>query len=124
MLTIAKPLELRSQGVMGMNQRNVAYIGRYNDRKLYPNVDDKLKTKTLALKHGIAVPGLIGQIEHQYEVEAIFELLQEHQGFCIKPAKGSGGKGILVVTNVDESGYHKASGDVVDQDYIVRHTSG
>lgn len=32
---------------MGMNKRNGAYIGRYNDRSKYPLVDDKLKLKLL-----------------------------------------------------------------------------
>lgn len=108
---------------MGMNQRNFAYISRYNDRSLFPNVDDKLKTKELALDYDIAVPDLIGTVRFQHDVELVFETLKQHQGFCIKPAKGSGGKGILVVLDTDEEGYRKASGDHVSSDYIVRHIS-
>ena len=54
MFKLANPKTLRERGIMGMNQRNCAYIGRYNDRKLFPNVDDKTKTKTLAMEYGIA----------------------------------------------------------------------
>ena len=54
MFKLANPRILRERGIMGMNQRNCAYIGRYNDRKLFPNVDDKLKTKTLAMELGPA----------------------------------------------------------------------
>ncbi len=123
MFGLASRKKLRSRGVMGMNQRNVAFIAQYNDRKLYPNVDNKLKTKRLAQRHGIAVPELLGEVEIQHGVEEIFATLSEHQGFCIKPAKGSGGKGILVVTKIDDDGFHKASGELVDHDYIVRHIS-
>ena len=39
------PSKLRRQGILGMNSRNVDFIGRSNDRHLYPLVDNKLKTK-------------------------------------------------------------------------------
>ena len=117
------PFKLRQSGVMGMNQRNFSYIGKYNDRKLYPNVDDKLKTKNLALEHGIAVPHLIGVVRFQHEVKSVFDMLDKHNGFCIKPAKGSGGKGILVILQTDENGYKKTNGEYVSRDELVRHIS-
>lgn len=123
MFDFANPFRLRERGIMGMNQRNFSYISRYNDRRLFPNVDDKLKTKELALEYEIAVPDLIGTIRYQHDVELVFEMLEQHSGFCIKPAKGSGGKGILAVLSTDEKGYRKASGDYVSHDYIVRHIS-
>lgn len=118
-----KPFKLRDQGIMGMNQRNFSYIGKYNDRKLYPNVDDKLKTKNLAIEHDVAVPNLLGVIRFQHEVKNVFAILDKHQGFCIKPAKGSGGKGILVILKTDKNGYQKASGDYVSRDEVIRHIS-
>lgn len=123
MFSLANPLKMHRLGIMGMNQRNFSYIGRYNDRKLYPNVDDKLKTKKLGLEHGIAVPDLISIVRYQHEVKRVFKILDQHSGFCIKPAKGSGGKGILVVLSTDEKGYRKASGDYVTKVDIVRHIS-
>ena len=118
-----KPSELRKRGVMGMNQRNFSYIARYNDRKLYPNVDDKLKTKVLALEHGLAVPDLLGVVKYQHDVKGVFDILDNHKGFCIKPAKGSGGKGILVILDSNEKGYKKANGNIVSRDEIIRHIS-
>lgn len=120
---LINPSKLREQGVMGMNQRNFSYIGKYNDRKLYPNVDDKLKTKTLALEHDIAVPDLIGVVRYQHEVKNVFRILEQHTGFCIKPAKGSGGKGILVIIKTDEKGYQKSNGDYVSREELIRHIS-
>lgn len=117
------PFKLRDKGVMGMNQRNFSYIGKYNDRKLYPNVDDKLKTKTLALEHDIAVPHLIGVIRYQHEVKNVFSILEQHNGFCIKPAKGSGGKGILVILKTDKNGYQKSNGEYVIKAELIRHIS-
>lgn len=56
------PGKLHHKGIMGMNQRNHSYIGRYNDRSKYPLVDDKLKTKIIAQQHGATTPELIGVI--------------------------------------------------------------
>ena len=44
---------LSDEGVLGLNKRNGDYILRFNPRRLYPLVDDKLKTKRLALAAGI-----------------------------------------------------------------------
>jgi alpha-L-glutamate ligase-like protein len=114
---------LHSRGVIGMNRRNIHYIGRYNNRRLYPLVDDKLRTKLLAKEHGIATPGLIGTIRSQFEVARIARLVADQKGFVIKPAKGSGGKGILVVEHQDASGYVKPSGRVIDRGALERHVS-
>ena len=51
-----------------MNARNYYIIGKHNKRSLYPLVDDKVKTKTLANSIDINTPKMIGVIEHQYEV--------------------------------------------------------
>ncbi len=123
MFGLAKSSTLRARGVMGMNQRNISYIARYNDRSLYPNVDNKLRTKELALEEGIAVPDLLGTVSYQHDVEEVFDMLPKDQGFCIKPSKGSGGKGILVITSRDENGFMKASGSYVQEQDIVRHIS-
>lgn len=117
------PERLRTKGIIGMNRRNIRYIGRYNSRRLYPLVDDKLKTKLLAQKHGITTPALIGTVTTQFGIKRIREMLQGHQGFVIKPAKGSGGKGILVIDGVNGDRYFKPSGQALTHRDIERHTS-
>lgn len=47
----AKPRKLKQQGILGMNQRNNMYISRYNPRKLFPLVDNKLKIKQIGRAH-------------------------------------------------------------------------
>lgn len=114
---------LRRRGVLGMNQRNSAYIGRYNKRSLYPLVDDKLRTKQLAQKANIDVPTLIGVVREQHDVNDLTSLLCGRDGFCIKPAKGSGGKGILVIVRSDEEFFYKPSGSAITLADIERHIS-
>ncbi|WP_197038366.1 alpha-L-glutamate ligase-like protein [Billgrantia saliphila] len=117
------PSQLRQRGIIGMNRRNIRYIGRYNRRHLYPLVDDKLKTKLLAEKHGITSPALIGTVSTQFEIKGLGEMISGHDGFVIKPAKGSGGKGILVIERVDQDGFHKPSGARLSLEDLHRHVS-
>ena len=117
------PLKLKSRGIMGMNQRNHSYIGRYNDRSRYPLVDNKLKTKIIAERAGATVPALIGVIRHQAEVKNIHRIVKDWPGFVIKPAQGSGGKGILVVTSHRDGEYIKPSGHVLNKPDVERHIS-
>ena len=117
------PKRLAAKGVLGMNERNISYISRYNPRRLYPLVDDKLQTKELALEYGVTAPDLIGVVREQHQVSNLAEKLQGHNGFCIKPAHGSGGKGILVITRSDESGYYRANGQLLGIGALERHVS-
>jgi alpha-L-glutamate ligase-like protein len=114
---------LRQLGILGMNCRNVDFIGRYNPRRLYPLVDDKLKTKYLAQRHDIPVPGLCFVVREQYRIRKIEELLRPLAGFVVKPAKGSGGKGILVIKEQGAGYYLKASGKRLAIGDIKRHVS-
>lgn len=120
-LTSAK--KLRELGIIGMNQRNFGLISRYNPRHLYPLVDDKLKTKLLAQKAGITVPQLLGTVSYQHDVRQLRNILEPHAQFVIKPVKGSGGKGILVITEHDQNQYFKPSGEALRLIDIERHVS-
>ena len=73
--------KLRELGVLGINQRNADFIALYNPRQLYPLVDDKLKTKKLALQAGIAVPELYGAIEIPAQVKNLARLTEQHEDF-------------------------------------------
>ena len=120
---LASTKKLRSFGIIGMNQRNFGLVAKYNPRHLYPLVDDKLKTKLLAQAAGITVPMLLGTLHYQHDVKKLGELLSNYQQFVIKPVKGSGGKGILVITERDHNLYFKPSGDGITLAEIERHVS-
>ena len=49
--------------------------------------------------------------------------LADKPSFVIKPAQGSGGKGILVVTGRADGLFVKSSGLVIDEREIQKHTS-
>ncbi|CAM3602176.1 alpha-L-glutamate ligase-like protein [Parendozoicomonas haliclonae] len=115
--------KLKERGVLGMNRRNHAYIGRYNDRSLYPVVDDKVTSKKMAIAAGVAVPKLLHIIESIHELALYRSELEKLTEFVLKPAKGSGGKGIMVITGRDDKGWIKASGGRVTYSDLERHIS-
>ena len=106
-----------------MNARNLEFIGRYNRRSLYPLVDNKLSTKHLAQDHKLSTPALHLASSEQHEVAGAVDLLGTLDGFAIKPAKGSGGKGIWVITGRDDSDFVKSSGAIMTDSDLRRHMS-
>lgn len=114
---------LRENGVLGMNDRNYSVIAKYNKRSLYTLVDDKVKTKQLANEINISTPKMIGIIEHQYEVKNLIDIVKGHSTFVIKPAHGSGGKGVLVIKNFDGEKFCSASGEILTFKDVYQHVS-
>jgi len=122
-MKLANPFKLKALGIVGMNARNVDCIQKHNRRKFYPLVDDKVITKTIAENAGLTVPKLYSIIQCQYEVKNLEKRLQRFNDFVIKPSKGSGGNGILVITGKQGDLFVKPNGKTVNIDDIKRHIS-
>ncbi|MHA7815400.1 MAG: alpha-L-glutamate ligase-like protein [Pseudohaliea sp.] len=117
------PRRLERYGMLGMNARNLDFVQRYNERSHFPLVDDKLRTKLLAEEHGVPTPSLRLVLRAQHQVGRVGSRLEALEGFAMKPAKGSGGKGIWVIRRQDEDGWVKASGARVGLADLQRHLS-
>lgn len=115
--------KLKQAGIVGMNQRNADFIFRYNKRSLYPLVDDKVRTKYLAAASDIAVPELYGVIEIQHDVANFHDIVKDRDDFVIKPAHGSGGSGICVITGRLNNRYRQNSGELLTEDDIEYYVS-
>lgn len=114
---------LKNHGILSINQRNSDFVLRYNPRHLFPIVDDKLKTKKLALKAGIAVPPLYDTIETEQQIKTIEERLAQYDDFVIKPARGSGGDGILVFKDKVYGRYRQINGKLTTVQELSYHLS-
>lgn len=114
---------LKRYGVVGINGRNLNYVIAYNPRKYYPLVDNKIETKRLAKEAGISTPELYKIIEYQGQIHEKATWLDAHKEFVIKPAHGSGGNGIMVITGKTAEGYVKASGEIVTRQDLQYHIS-
>lgn len=108
-------------GLLGLNRRNADYTLNHNQRRLYPLVDDKLRTKQLAEQAGIAVPELYGVVEAAHQIRYWSDLLKGHSDFVVKPARGSGGEGVLVISGRLKDMYRMTNGELVSQSELNYH---
>jgi alpha-L-glutamate ligase-like protein len=114
---------LRQIGILGMNRRNAEYIMRSNPRSFFPLVDDKLKTKQLAEAHQIPTPPLYHVIEHHGDIPAFERALGDYKNFVVKPARGAGGSGIVLVKGHTLRGFIKQNDEVIPMKDLTYHIS-
>lgn len=118
------PRELRERGVVGINMRNARYLLPNNPRRLYRLVDDKLQTKALAEREGLSAPETYAVIRSPRDAARLEQKLAAHAAFVIKPACGSGGKGVLVIDGRDDQGrFLKSSGAALTLDEVRHHVA-
>ncbi len=113
--------DLKSAGVMGINSRNGDYIMRYNPRRLFPLVDDKLTSKELAIQNGLPVPELYGVIRMLHDIRKFEQLVAGKEDFVLKPVHGSGGNGIMVIGGRSRERYRTTTGRILTRDEIAHH---
>jgi alpha-L-glutamate ligase-like protein len=81
-----------------MNARNYLYIRPNNKRRAKKRADNKLLTKKRLLKRKIPTPELLAVFRSHHDVRG-FDWSSLKESFVLKPARGYGGGGILVVRN-------------------------
>ncbi|HMN34584.1 MAG TPA: alpha-L-glutamate ligase-like protein [Chiayiivirga sp.] len=114
---------LREIGLIGIGERNANYVLRYNQRKFYPRVDDKLITKQLAIQAGLPVPELYAVVRAEHEIARLHETLAAREQFVVKPAHGSGGDGILVISGRRGDKYRRSNGQLMTREEFNHHLS-
>jgi len=85
-----------SRKLLGMNARNLDFIRLFNLKKAKRLADNKLLSKQLLKKNGIPVPALLAKIKNSEDLEN-FNWQSLSNSFALKPNRGFGGEGIVVV---------------------------
>jgi alpha-L-glutamate ligase-like protein len=88
-------MSLASQ-ILGLNARNHLYSSRYNSKRGKRIAKSKLLTKRFLKEHGFPHPELYG-VFRQFSDVPRFDWGSLRKNFVIKPSKGYGGDGILIV---------------------------
>jgi alpha-L-glutamate ligase-like protein len=109
--------------VVGINMRNARYLLPNNPRRLYHRVDNKLITKELAGQHGLAVPETYLVVRAPHDAARIEDQLAGRDCFVVKPARGSGGKGVMVIDGREGPDFLKPSGARVAGEELRNHLS-
>jgi len=115
--------QLSAIGLVGLNRRNAEYVLTHNQRKYYPRVDDKLITKNMAIAQGLPVPELYAVIREEHEIDELHAKIKTRETFVVKPAHGSGGDGILVITGRKGNRYRRSNGQLMTHDEFNHHIS-
>ena len=104
-----------------MNSRNAHYILPCNPREFFPLVDDKVITKKLAKQNSIPTPELYHVITNHSDIRSMGAVLDHYQEFVVKPARGSGGSGIMLISKKTSEGYITQSGKSITREGFVHH---
>lgn len=111
----------RTQHLLGKNARNRLYL-RLNKKRGRRIADSKLLTKKLLKKHGLAHPELYTVFEKPEDLDA-FRWESLPGNFVIKPSRGLGGEGILVVKKKAKwaAEWHLMDGSKIDISQLKFH---
>jgi alpha-L-glutamate ligase-like protein len=112
--------------ILGMNARNLKYVRPNNRKKAIRIADSKLFSKRLLKKGGIPVPRLIARVRNHEELNN-FDWTKLPNAFALKPNRGLGGDGILVVYGRKKGrpdAWVKADGTMVTIEDLKNHIRG
>jgi alpha-L-glutamate ligase-like protein len=112
---------LRDAGVLGMNGRNAHLIMAFNPRSRFPLVDNKVVTKELAAAHNIPTPELYGIIRKHGDMRQFDIITEGRNSFVVKPARGSGGSGIILIRERDGTVLVTESGRTLTKADLLYH---
>ncbi|MGL4551593.1 MAG: alpha-L-glutamate ligase-like protein [Gemmataceae bacterium] len=119
LLTAAR--RLARLGVLGMNRRNAECILDHNPRGKFPLVDDKLRLHRLCREIGVPTPEVYAEVGSYWQLRDLARTLQGRDDFVIKPNRGSGGRGVLVVAGRDGGDFVRHNGEKVRLDDLRQH---
>jgi alpha-L-glutamate ligase-like protein len=114
---------LTNAGVLGMNARNAGAILDHNPRSRYPFVDSKRKMHELCREIGVPTPDLYAVLVSHSALRHLPRLLEKHAEFVIKPNRGAGGRGILVVTGRRGADYIRHDGTALSHESLRHRVS-
>jgi alpha-L-glutamate ligase-like protein len=87
---------MKTSHILGLNARTQLFSYPFNNAKGRSTAASKLKTKTLLLKAGIPVPQIYARFLGPKKL-LTFKWNKLPDAFALKPSKGLGGEGIIVV---------------------------
>ncbi|MEO0626666.1 MAG: sugar-transfer associated ATP-grasp domain-containing protein [Bacteroidota bacterium] len=113
--------QLQAQA-MGINRRNIQLIYPHNRRRDFHLADDKITTKSVLNKAGIACAETYAIISSLADIPHTLEQLKVYKKIAIKPANGRGGGGIMILEQqAIGSGNWQKGGRPISLAQITKH---
>ena len=121
LITRFQEIRNNTRKVLSMNQRNLHYIYPHNHRRDFPIADNKLLTKEVLSDAAVTVPDTLVSYSSFFELRTLAADLAQHDDFVIKPARGSGGGGIIVITQKEGELWYSPGGKSYSLEQIKKH---
>lgn len=98
--------------ILGINRRNRELVYPLNHRALCRVADDKLKAREALESAGLPMPDLVDVIRTVGQIRPTLRSLQAMAApYAIKPARGSGGRGIFFMRAGRNGGFERLDGE-------------
>ncbi len=114
------PRELRQRGILGINARNL-HLSELNPRRFYAALDDKMLTKTICEERDIPVPETFLVVGRTDDLRRFSGLVEKQQEFVVKPARGAGGRGVVVVVRHNGKAFETSGGEILSSAEMQYH---
>jgi alpha-L-glutamate ligase-like protein len=113
--------KIRQLPILGINRRNIELISGRNERRYYTIADDKLLTKALLSKADVPVSPTLATFGSFFDVRHFDEKIGDLEEFVIKSARGSGGRGILVICERNDHGFITPANNFYTKEMMIKH---
>jgi alpha-L-glutamate ligase-like protein len=121
--TLIERLRRVRREALGLNRRNQELLLRLNPPRLVALVDHKVQTKEVLARHGLPVPETFGCYARQRELPALAREVGQRVEFVLKPARGAGGEGVVVVAGRRDDRLVKSSGALLKLNDLLAHAA-
>ena len=120
-LRLFRAAEGDDAGVLGLNSRNINFIGRLNAVHWMAIANDKLATKRHLDDVGVPTPRTRLAVETEHELDHRRTALDAPDGFALKPASSSQGKGVVLIDRVEDGQFHLVTGGTWTYEQLRAH---
>lgn len=110
-------------GILGMNRRNAECILDLNPRSAFPLVDNKRRMRDVCQRIGVNTPTIHGTVSAHSAMRHLPRHLANLDSFVLKPNRGAGGRGILVIVGRQGNGYLRHNGQPLEMSDLRQHVS-
>ncbi len=107
--------------VLGINRRNLDLVFADYRPGQFRELDDKVQGKVRLERAGVAVPQTVGVVRDGRDLARLDGWLDGRDEVVIKPARGWGGRGILVLARDGEDSWRTPGGRRLHQDAVRLH---
>ncbi|HCR35697.1 hypothetical protein A2130_01255 [Candidatus Woesebacteria bacterium GWC2_33_12] len=87
---------MKVSNILGLNSRGALFTGRYNSRKAKKIADSKIQTDRVLRRAGVAHPKILVKFRTPNDVY-LYDWNKLPDSFALKPSRGLGGEGIIVI---------------------------